>query len=82
MSCTGVSLLQTGMIPQLSFVVAVHVEEILPAALYYDSEKPYHYIRRLDAAHPNVLIIGGADKKVLLFFFLPSPYRPPTLHPL
>lgn len=52
------------MVPHMSYVLAVHVEQPLPAGFYYDTYEPYHYIRRLDSANPRILIIGGSDKKV------------------
>lgn len=52
------------MVPYLSFVIAVRVPQPFPAGLFYDTLEPYHYLRRLDADNPNVVIVGGEDKKV------------------
>ena len=59
----GISIIQTAMVPHLSFAVAVRIEQAFPAGLYYDTHEPYHYLRRLDSANPHIVIIGGSDKK-------------------
>jgi len=59
----GISILHTALVPYTSFVLAVRVEQSIPPGLYYDTVDPYHYLRRLDAGNPNVIIVGGCDKK-------------------
>ena len=60
----GISILQTALAPSMSFILAVRIEQSVPAGLYYDTADPYRYLRRLDANNPNIIIVGGCDKKV------------------
>jgi len=55
--------MHTAVFPMRSYVMAVRVSENLPAALFWDTAEPYHYIRRHSASQPDVLIVGGCDHK-------------------
>ncbi len=59
----GISVFDMRMEPMQSYVVAVHVSEPPPDALYWDDADPYHYTRWADSSKPGLLLIGGADHK-------------------
>jgi glycine/D-amino acid oxidase-like deaminating enzyme/nitrite reductase/ring-hydroxylating ferredoxin subunit len=47
--------------PYQSYVLAVQVTDDVPDALYWDTARPYHYIRRARSGDDQLLIVGGAD---------------------
>jgi glycine/D-amino acid oxidase-like deaminating enzyme/nitrite reductase/ring-hydroxylating ferredoxin subunit len=59
----GISQLDTRVYAYQSYVIAVRVEEEIADALFWDNDKPYHYIRRASPADPDLILIGGADHK-------------------
>lgn len=59
----GVSTLDARVAPYQSYVIHARVQESFPAALFWDDEQPYHYIRRLNYDDPREVLIGGADHK-------------------
>ena len=62
----GVSLpLQARVAPYMSYVIAARIDGPLPADLYWDTERPYHYLRCAIAPDGTpVLVAGGEDHKV------------------
>lgn len=59
----GVSLVQTEMTTCCSYVIAARVSEAMPAGLFFDSDKPYRYVRRHHLDGRELVLIGGADHK-------------------
>lgn len=59
---TGKVSLQTRIFPRLSYVIAAEVEDAIEDALYWDTNDPYYYTRMWSQQHPEILIIGGADR--------------------
>jgi glycine/D-amino acid oxidase-like deaminating enzyme/nitrite reductase/ring-hydroxylating ferredoxin subunit len=59
----GISQFDMRMEPYQSYVLAAHVADATPDALYFDDSDPYNYIRWADSAKPGLLLIGGADHK-------------------
>lgn len=53
----------TRVAPYRSYVVAARLAEPLADGFFFDNEEPYHYLRRLSDADPNLALIGGADHK-------------------
>jgi glycine/D-amino acid oxidase-like deaminating enzyme/nitrite reductase/ring-hydroxylating ferredoxin subunit len=51
---------QTRLGPQMSFLITVHPQQPIPAALYWDMADPYHYVRPMPDGQ---LLVGGADFK-------------------
>lgn len=57
-------LLQSKLAAYNSYVIGARLTvETAPAALYWDTAQPYHYLRTASAAVPNYVIFGGADHK-------------------
>ncbi len=46
-----------------SYAVAVRVDAPTHDALFWDVSSPYYYTRRAASGEPNLLIIGGCDKR-------------------
>lgn len=46
-----------------SFVIVARVSDPPPLGLYFDTAEPYHYVRAVSPAQPDLLVIGGADTK-------------------
>lgn len=59
----GISMFDMRMEPYQSYVVAAHVPEPPPDALYWDDADPYNYTRWADSEKPGLLLIGGFDHK-------------------
>lgn len=59
----GISMFDMRMEPYQSYVVAAHVLEPPPDALYWDDADPYHYTRWAESNKPGLLLIGGGDHK-------------------
>ncbi|MBW3595969.1 MAG: FAD-dependent oxidoreductase [Planctomycetes bacterium] len=59
----GISQFDMRMAPYQSYVIAAHVAEPPPDALFWDDADPYHYTRRANSEEPSLLLIGGADHK-------------------
>jgi glycine/D-amino acid oxidase-like deaminating enzyme/nitrite reductase/ring-hydroxylating ferredoxin subunit len=58
----GRHLVQTATEPQLSYALALRLDEMPPDALYYDCAEPYHYLRQHEIDGQRCLIVGGADQ--------------------
>jgi glycine/D-amino acid oxidase-like deaminating enzyme/nitrite reductase/ring-hydroxylating ferredoxin subunit len=56
--------LHTKLYPHRTYAVAGRLEGPLEAALYYDSQDPYHYIRTQRVDGVDYVIVGGEDHKV------------------
>lgn len=54
---------QTRAVPYMSYVLAARLAQPLEAALFWDTEDPYHYVRSL-APDRRVVLIGGEDHHV------------------
>lgn len=54
---------QTRTIPYMSYVLAARLAQPVEAALVWDTEDPYHYLRSL-APDRRVVLIGGEDHRV------------------
>lgn len=60
----GRSMLHGELSPQRSYLIAAELDQDFPNALFWDTEEPYHYLRRIDQpAEPPLLLVGGADHK-------------------
>lgn len=59
----GFNLLQAQVAPYQSYIVALRVRERIPDALYWDTAKPYHYLRRCLSWDEELLLVGGEDRK-------------------
>lgn len=55
--------LHTRLEPLTSYVLVARVSDPPPLGLYFDTAEPYHYIRAVSPAEPDLLVIGGADTK-------------------
>ena len=49
--------------PYQSYVLAARVKNPPPDALFWDTSEPYYYTRRADSTDPEVIIVGGCDKR-------------------
>lgn len=49
--------------PYQSYVVAVRVKNPPPDALFWDTTEPYYYTRRANSSDPELIIVGGCDKR-------------------
>ncbi|MEO8605459.1 MAG: FAD-dependent oxidoreductase [bacterium] len=59
----GVNLVQAELAAVHSYILTLALPKPLPAALFWDTDEPYHYVRPLlDGAQPLALV-GGADHK-------------------
>ncbi|MBK9307954.1 MAG: FAD-dependent oxidoreductase [Nitrospira sp.] len=60
-------VVHTKQAPYTSYVIGARVpKEAVPAALYWDREDPYHYVRiqkETNAKSHDILIVGGEDHK-------------------
>ncbi len=59
----GISQFELLQAPYQSYVLAVRVADDVPDALYWDDDRPYHYLRLAKSDDPRLLIVGGADHK-------------------
>jgi glycine/D-amino acid oxidase-like deaminating enzyme len=48
-------------LPQTTYVLAARLPRRIPDALFWDSDDPYHYIRRAGGRDPDLVLIGGSD---------------------
>ncbi|MCO5167575.1 MAG: FAD-dependent oxidoreductase [Planctomycetes bacterium] len=55
--------LHTRLEPLTSYILVARVDDPPPLGLYFDTAAPYHYIRAVSPARPDLLVIGGADTK-------------------
>lgn len=55
--------LHSKMAPYRTYAVSARVPTPPPAALYYDSDDPYHYTRLQEATGGRFLVVGGEDHK-------------------
>ena len=62
-SPAGFNLIQTELLPYMSYVMAAELEEPLPEALFYDMKEPYNYIRTYKLNNKQYSIIGGFDHR-------------------
>lgn len=46
-----------------SYAIAARLTSPVPDGLFWDTQKPYHYLRRFGADDERILIAGGADHK-------------------
>ena len=56
--------LQTLLAPYRSYVIAFTTESKTGDALFWDTARPYHYVRRHLAGREDLVIAGGEDHKV------------------
>jgi Rieske Fe-S protein len=60
----GFHPLQTELPPYRSYVLGFHLPDgRYPEGLFFDTAKPYHYVRTADVGDERVLVVGGADHK-------------------
>jgi glycine/D-amino acid oxidase-like deaminating enzyme/nitrite reductase/ring-hydroxylating ferredoxin subunit len=59
----GFNLVQTELAPVQSYLLALALPEAAPAALFWDTAEPYHYLRPLRMGGQSMVLIGGADHK-------------------
>lgn len=59
----GVSPLSAMLPPYRSFVLTARVATLPDDALYWDTERPYHYVRTVEAEDGPLVMIGGKDIK-------------------
>lgn len=57
------NLLQTELGPYTSYLVAMALEGEIRDALYWDTARPYHYLRLLEHEGQPLLLVGGEDHK-------------------
>ncbi|MBX3466430.1 MAG: FAD-dependent oxidoreductase [Planctomycetes bacterium] len=55
--------LHTRLEPLTSYIIVARVDDPPPLGLYFDTAEPYHYVRAVSPARPDLLVIGGADTK-------------------
>lgn len=55
--------LQLTLTPMMSYVLAVRLKDAFPRGLFYDTEEPYHYLRRHAVPGGELVIVGGADHR-------------------
>jgi glycine/D-amino acid oxidase-like deaminating enzyme/Rieske Fe-S protein len=58
--------LQSRLIPYLSFMIGIRQEtgSSFSSSLFWDTNDPYHFIRRARDSKGELILIGGADEKV------------------
>jgi glycine/D-amino acid oxidase-like deaminating enzyme/nitrite reductase/ring-hydroxylating ferredoxin subunit len=62
---TGGTLLDTKLRANRSYVLAMRIDEAaVPSGLFWDTDDPYHYIRKASTADGTTLIVGGEDHRV------------------
>lgn len=59
----GISQFDLRQAPYQSYVLVARVAEVVPDALYWDDDQPYHYLRLAASGDPHLVIVGGADHK-------------------
>jgi len=59
----GINPVQTELTPMQSYMLAVAVTQPLPAALFWDTAEPYHYLRPYQEGGRAMVLVGGADHK-------------------
>ncbi|MGE0172615.1 MAG: FAD-dependent oxidoreductase [Oligoflexales bacterium] len=59
----GMNLVQTELAPYRSYLVAFASQGNLPNALFWDTARPYHYIREFSSANKKWTVVGGKDCK-------------------
>lgn len=57
-------VLQTKMVPMLSYSMAFRSKAVLPQGHFYSSEDPYHYVRTHTDKTGTFIIAGGHDHRV------------------
>ncbi len=56
--------IHTKLLPRRSYVLAGAVGSPLPGGLFWDLADPYHYLRTVNIAGNQILIVGGEDHRV------------------
>lgn len=56
-------LIQSKISAYRSYVLGVRLNEPVPEGLFWDTDDPYHYLRRARDAAGDLLLVGGADHK-------------------
>ncbi len=59
----GFNLVQTELVPMQSYILALELPRALPAALFWDTADPYHYLRAYQDGGRSIVLLGGADHK-------------------
>jgi glycine/D-amino acid oxidase-like deaminating enzyme/nitrite reductase/ring-hydroxylating ferredoxin subunit len=55
--------IQSRVIPYMSYLVGLKVDEAVPQALLWDTDEPYHYLRSVRQDTCELLLVGGEDRK-------------------
>ena len=59
----GINLVQAEVAPYRSYIIAIAIPEPLQPGLFWDTSRPYFYIRHYDGEGTPIAIVGGADHK-------------------
>lgn len=55
--------LQTRLEALRSYIIGIRTDDMVPDALFWDMDEPYHYIRLAYDEHGPLLVIGGEDHR-------------------
>lgn len=57
----GVHVVHTAVEPKRSYVLAGYSDQKIGDGIFWDTEQPYHYVRKYQIDGRDTLIVGGAD---------------------